>query len=1188
MKACAQGNIEAAEILLSHGASPNITFENVTALRMTLEKRNTDLVKLLLKHPKIHIAQTTNPHGTHHYSKEDIENLGIALYKCNPGIHVKILELLKMNSASPYSVDSWAKRVLEIIEKYLKQGYYRSDSKMSEFAALMASTDDQAISLDVSHLQRIVFACIIRNLTHFTEFLLQLGFKANDEVSCEYIMKAQSKGSLQMLHVLLKYLPIDSLAERHISKSILQQVISRFTISKSKKRVQDCTEKDAMLKTVIQLILYKGVNIHVENSDGETALSCATREGNSSICQFIVEKGYNSAELVEQHAEQCKSALTTAVLNCNLEITQLMVKSGFCNDFHNFKFHELCKELLLKTNSPAETLKMIEYLLVLGIIEPHGSYEAGITPLHIAGYGNNLHMVSTLLGFYDKEHKCDIERVTYDKEWYNLFHSSTLLQLAVKCGHFQMALVLLEEGCSAFVLDDQNNSLVHLLGINVNKRGESDCRERVQLIDKLLKSGISINNINAEGMTPLLCAVVNSDAASVQILLDRGSECDTALPQSHSTYPGCTALHIACHTHQYSIVNTLLKAGASVTRKDASNRTALHYICKSTVKNVNERPPYEIVQYLLQAGVDDHAIDNAVHSNLCGIVHFLLSHDYDEDVSYKAIHKIMKCSHNKEQWEKTVESLFRKVGDIIMRHILRQSQQHETAGEDIVSLCVAVGNLSLYHTIFTPRKGEHQMNLNTERHLHVLIRSGSVDLTLLHYILERGADVNEVNNEGKTPAHVACENDQIKVLEILFNYGANVSVQDAYGWTSIHVCAMNQANKCLTFLLRHSKCVNQITTAQYCSIFPRSTALMMCLICYPFSRYLRIHPGYQYMLDLLLKHGADPNIADIKGNNALHIAVVRHFSISLVDKLVKRMRDINATNQKHQSALHLAMSGNLTILDECMTEFLLEEGCNPNLPMPALDLAVEGDTVLHLAVRSLRRDLAEVFLNNGSDLLAENSKGESPVFLLVDNGLDRNMICFLDLFLKAGASLPHMNMMTQHFKDETIDQQLLYLLLKSGCKISLDVTTDDYNPSTTAQKAMLKLILDHEDHPLSLETLSANAVRQVLKPNALYSINKLKVPLPLTNIIAMKDVTCPIEDDVESSDDPSDCESSDKKASEGGEFFFYDHYLDSSDDSNSSISWDDCNSDYDICNYVFNSEEEDCYKVPKIKRHNPY
>ena len=162
------------------------------------------------------------------------------------------------------------------------------------------------------------------------------------------------------------------------------------------------------------------------------------------------------------------------------------------------------------------------------------------------------------------------------------------------------------------------------------------------------------------------------------------------------------------------------------------------------------------------------------------------------------------------------------------------------------------------------------------------------------------------------------------------------------------------------------------------------------------------------------------------------------------------------------------------------------------------------------------------------------------------------MICFLDLFLKVGASLPYLNM-THHFEYETIDQQLLYLLLKSGCRIRLDVTIDDSDQSTTAQMAMLKLIRDHEDHPLSLETLSANVVGQVLKPNALYSINKLPVPQPLKNIIAMKDVTCPTEDDSECGADTSECESFDTNSSEGGDFFFYDRYLDSSDDDNSSI-----------------------------------
>ena len=1085
--ACASEKIDAVQILLSYGASPNIIVTERTPLLFALQQNNTELVKVLLKHPEMDDYKS--------------DALGFALDSCNAHILMTILESLKniQNSVSPQNLYLWSiEDVLQIVKMLLRRSTSLPDSEMTEIAALTASliadTENESITLDVSHLQDIIFECIKCDFMHLTEFLLQLGFKANDEVCCEFFMKAQFHRTLEMLHVLLKYLPLDALPERVTRKPILQKVISKFIVSPLEPSVYRI-EQEGLVKNILQLILDKGGDLYRENSKGETALSCAAKIKSHNICEFVIQKGYHSRELVEHYAKQCESALTHAVSNRDVAITQLMIKSGFCNGLNKHKLHQHCTTFLLSKNS-LEIDLMMKYMLDIGVI-PEG--------------------------------------------WNNVSGSRTFLQLAMQHGYYHIALNLLKEGYSPFVSDCNNNSLLHLVWHGIKQQDE--CR-RVQFIDKILECRVSINSRNTEGMTPLLCAVINKDAALVQILLGRGSECDTALPQSHSTYPGCTALHIACQTHQYSMVNTLLKAGANVTRKDARKRTALHYICKT--RAMNERPPFEIARHLVHAGArvmdpdlnNEHPVDHAIRSELFEIVHFLLSHLPDDDeVLYKTIHKLMKYTAYRGKWGTTVESLFRNVGDGKTKFILSHSQKYETAGKDLTSLCVSAGNLSLYHTIVMLGKGEHQIKLNAAAHLHALIRSKSVDLTLLHYILETGVDVNQVDMEGRPLAHIACAHDQLQVLEILFKHGANINIQDKFDCTPIHACVILGAQKCLSFLLRCSEYVNRTTTAKCFLIHAGSTALMMCVTHYPDSSHVS-YTRYKYMLDLLLKHGANPNIADIKGNNALHIAVARQLPIMVVTKLVKRIRDINATNQKSQSALHLAMNGDISTINKEVVEFLLKKGCNPNLPMPSLKDTTEGDTVLHLAVRGLQRDLAEIFLRYGSDLLVKNSAGETPLSMCLlimvmgkNNQLVSNSFCLLDLLLKAGAHLPHLDM-TDSINFLRIDQKLLCLLLKSGCRIRPDATTHNSNRTTEAQNAILKLINDHESHPLSLETLSANVVRRALKPNALYGVEKLPVPLYLRNIILMKYVTFPTEDDSESCADSSKGDSFDTNALE--------------------------------------------------------
>lgn len=99
-------------------------------------------------------------------------------------------------------------------------------------------------------------------------------------------------------------------------------------------------------------------------------------------------------------------------------------------------------------------------------------------------------------------------------------------------------------------------------------------------------------------------------------------------------------------------------------------------------------------------------------------------------------------------------------------------------------------NHDLYHTpsyfadMFPPHISSVMKDGVDKNPLHVAALIGNIEM--VKALVERGVDVNEKSEDGKTAAHYATIGGNFDVLKFLTEHGVDVNVVDRYNLRAIH------------------------------------------------------------------------------------------------------------------------------------------------------------------------------------------------------------------------------------------------------------------------------------------------------------------------------------------------------------------------------------------------------------------
>lgn len=160
------------------------------------------------------------------------------------------------------------------------------------------------------------------------------------------------------------------------------------------------------------------------------------------------------------------------------------------------------------------------------------------------------------------------------------------------------------------------------------------------------------------------------------------------------------------------------------------------------------------------------------------------------------------------------------------------------------------------------------------------------DIELLSKALETNPGViNQLDDQmGWTPVYRAVICEQPAVVSFLLAHGADANLPTRVGEYPLHQAAESNQPEIAEALLLHKAAVD---VQQHCTDhLDGETAL-----------HIAAGKGYTQLVDVLLRHGANPNLTDeVYSRTPLHLATIHSSPALIADKLIRAGASVTASD----------------------------------------------------------------------------------------------------------------------------------------------------------------------------------------------------------------------------------------------------------------------------------------------------
>ncbi|MEM9846421.1 MAG: ankyrin repeat domain-containing protein [Bacteroidota bacterium] len=213
------------------------------------------------------------------------------------------------------------------------------------------------------------------------------------------------------------------------------------------------------------------------------------------------------------------------------------------------------------------------------------------------------------------------------------------------------------------------------------------------------------------------------------------------------------------------------------------------------------------------------------------------------------------------------------------------------------------------------------------------------DMAIFDYFMEKGVNVNQVNQNGNTAFLNAARGNNLVAVEKLLPLIKDINQQNEDGYTALHHAVRRNAEATFDLLLSKGADI---------SVLDQKGNNMLYYIFNAYSS--RNEATFNKFLTVANQQKLDGSVAFESGNTLAHIAVDKNAKV-LLEKAIELGADINQKNNDGLTPLHLAA---MKASNEELLTLLLKHGADKSIltdfEESAFDLASENELLTDKAV----------------------------------------------------------------------------------------------------------------------------------------------------------------------------------------------------------------------------------------------
>ena len=477
------------------------------------------------------------------------------------------------------------------------------------------------------------------------------------------------------------------------------------------------------------------------------------------------------------------------------------------------------------------------------------------------------------------------------------------------------------------------------------QQGHTDC------LDSLVKEGASVEH-KSEAFCAALCDLSENFkcAECAEILWDKGIDV-------HFRYfNGETPLICAASSDQYSLVQKLIAAGASVNAVNNDGSGALH--C-SRSKECTELLIREGADVNLKNHYGDTPLHYAVHESIDSSLSLIMA---GADVNAKS------------NYGETPLINAASVGNVHQIELLLEKgstvRAFDSFGKNALYYAACEGNNNIIQLLLRGGADVNEVNQNVmEYSLIAAATKGHEEC--IQTLLQAGADVNVTDLSNNTALLNVAERGYGGCMKLILEAGADVNICSDSG-TALHYATRLGYSSCIHWLVQAGADVNYLNW--------NSRSPLMLAACNKLLDSVK----------LLLQAGAEVRLTDRVGCNALHYSVIKHARGFKSEAVIEIVGLLLAAGERRKEGvsdrpLHMPRKDQLR-KSEVVTEMV-------RLPYGA------GDSVDHWAIqlqrmKSYRKRLITILddspiepnmdLDQLSDIVRQYLSEDAPTLCLKD------------------------------------------------------------------------------------------------------------------------------------------------------------------------------------------------------------